>query len=616
MELTSGNKTLRVAVYGRVSTEHEAQISALGNQIQYYQNIINEHPDWTLVEQYIDEGITGTSYRKRPSFLKMIEDAKKGKFDLIITREVCRFARNTVDTLVYTRELKKHGVEVYFVEDNIWTIRDDDGELRLTIMATLAQNESKKVSERVKAGQMISFQNGVLYGNGNILGYDRIGREFVINEEQAETVRMIFNLYEQGHGIRHIQFALEQAGRKTATGLTRWHAATINHVIDNKFYCGIIEYNKQYVPDFLEQHKINNHGAVERTVIQGSHPIIISKEQFDRCQEIKRSRSQTINNQKVGLRPPVSVWVSKLKCSCGGTWNRKVWHTNKDGVKQYAFQCYKQIRSGTVATRQRKGLSIDGVCTAPMIPQWKLDICASELVKFLLANKKQIVKYANDTLQKYLDSDEAEKHLQAINDCENELLKIKDKLSNLIDLEISGDITKDVFRQKQTELQRKVDSLSEKADREMAALNSLSSNGDSLENRVSFLKSVIEDLADFDTENVPDYVIDALIREVLVDGNDIHITLNGNAGSVDMELPQKKKDTICIYGANCDIIQNIPHLVDSNTGCYQQQRKVESKLLLCTLKATETTKKEFFAKHKTTYTKTNKWQDFKIYLYI
>lgn len=135
-----------VAIYARVSTEHEAQISALGNQVQYYDEIMSRHPDWELYERYIDEGITGTSIKKRKNFLRMMEDAKLGKFDLIVTREVSRFARNTVDTLQQTRALKKLGVEVYFTEDNIWTLNDEDGELRLTIMATLAQNESKNIS--------------------------------------------------------------------------------------------------------------------------------------------------------------------------------------------------------------------------------------------------------------------------------------------------------------------------------------------------------------------------------------------------------------------------------------------------------------------------------------
>lgn len=142
--------------------------------MQWYNDQLKYHPNWTLGNRYIDEGITGTQAKKRPAFLQMLEDARQRKFDLIVTREVCRFARNTVDTLTTTRALKNIGVEVYFVEDNIWTM-DGDGELRLTIMATLAQEESRKVSERVKAGQHVSREKGILYGNGNILGYDRIG---------------------------------------------------------------------------------------------------------------------------------------------------------------------------------------------------------------------------------------------------------------------------------------------------------------------------------------------------------------------------------------------------------------------------------------------------------
>ena len=146
------NRPRQVVFYGRVSTDHEAQLSALENQIQWYEDQRKYHPNWNVVDRYIDEGITGTQAKKRPSFLRMIEDARSGKFDLIVTREVCRFARNTVDTLSFTRELRNIGVEVFFVEDNIWTM-DGDGELRLSLMATLAQDESRKVSERVRAGQ-------------------------------------------------------------------------------------------------------------------------------------------------------------------------------------------------------------------------------------------------------------------------------------------------------------------------------------------------------------------------------------------------------------------------------------------------------------------------------
>ncbi|MBR5298161.1 MAG: recombinase family protein [Parabacteroides sp.] len=226
--------------YGRVSTEHEAQLSALENQMKWYEDQLKYHPNWDVVERYIDEGITGTQAKKRPAFLKMIEDAKAGKFDLIVTREVCRFARNIVDTLVTTRELKNIGVEVYFVEDNIWTM-DGDGELRLTIMATLAQEESRKVSERVRAGQHISRTKGVVYGTGNIMGYDRVGGTYVINEEQAEIVRLIYRLYLEGEmGLTKIADKLNQMGLKNASGLVKWSQSNVGRILSNPTYMGVM----------------------------------------------------------------------------------------------------------------------------------------------------------------------------------------------------------------------------------------------------------------------------------------------------------------------------------------------------------------------------------------
>ena len=207
----------RVAIYGRVSTEHEAQLSAFENQQAWYEGVAHQHPEWLIVERYYDEGTTGTAAKKRPEFMRMIGDAHGGKFDLIVTREVCRFARNTVDTLTVTRELSRIGVEVYFIQDNIWTM-DGDGELRLTLMATLAQEESRKISERVLAGQQISRERGVLYGTGNILGYDRVGGTYVINPEQAYTVQKIFALYADGWGYRRICAELVRLGCKNAHG--------------------------------------------------------------------------------------------------------------------------------------------------------------------------------------------------------------------------------------------------------------------------------------------------------------------------------------------------------------------------------------------------------------
>ena len=226
------NRQREMVFYGRVSTQHEAQLVALENQMKWYEDQMKYHPNWNLVERYIDEGITGTLAAKRPEFVRMLEDAKEGRFDLIVTREVCRFARNTVDTLSITRELKSYGVEVYFVSDNIWTM-DGDGELRLSIMATLAQEESRKISERVLAGQAISRENGVLYGTGNIIGYDRIDGNYVINQEQAETIRLIFELYASGMGMTRVANELTARGRLDGAGNKVWNAVKVSRTIRN-----------------------------------------------------------------------------------------------------------------------------------------------------------------------------------------------------------------------------------------------------------------------------------------------------------------------------------------------------------------------------------------------
>ena len=232
---TYKNRPRTVVFYGRVSTEHEQQISALGNQMEWYANLAERNPNWTVVAQYIDEGITGTQMKKRPSFMQMMDHARQRQFDLIVTRELSRFARNTVDALKATRELKQYGVEVYFVNDGIWTM-DGDGEVRLTIMASIAQDESRKTSERVKAGQKISRENGVLYGNGNVLGYDldKANKTYTINEEQADTVRRVYELYANGYGETAVANMLMAEGRKDGGGgcTSGQRCSTVNAVPD------------------------------------------------------------------------------------------------------------------------------------------------------------------------------------------------------------------------------------------------------------------------------------------------------------------------------------------------------------------------------------------------
>ena len=341
------NRQRSVVFYGRVSAEHEAQLAALENQIQWYDDIAAKNPNWYILKKYIDEGITGTQAKKSPAFMEMLNDAKYHKFDLIVTREVCRFARNMVDTLVITRQLKEIGIEVYFVEDNIWTM-DNDGELRLTIMATLAQEESRKTSERVRAGQKISRDNGVLYGNGNILGYDRLGDTYVINEDQAETVRMIYDMYSAGKGMSQIRNELIRLKRKDSSGLVRWENCKIARILHNSTYKGYPAYLKSRRNNFLDQKIIRNRDEDTYLYVKGDFEPIISEEQWDRCrqireQRVRRNKILTENGEKshlTGVHTSDDVWTKKLRCRCGYRMRRNKWRKNRNGKLIYGYKCY------------------------------------------------------------------------------------------------------------------------------------------------------------------------------------------------------------------------------------------------------------------------------------
>jgi hypothetical protein len=502
-----------VAIYARVSTEHEAQISALGNQIQYYDDLFEKHPEWELYDRYIDEGITGTSVKKRKNFMRMMQDASKNKFDLIVTREVSRFARNTVDTLQQTRILRREGVEVYFTEDNIWTMNDEDGELRLTIMATLAQNESKKTSVRVKAGQMISFENGVLYGNGNILGYDRIGKEYVVNELQARTVRRIFDLYLDGNGVRKIQFVLEKEGHLTATGLTKWQPGNISRILRNPFYCGTIVYRKQFVPDFLEQKKINNFGEVDKVIVEGRHTPIVTKEQFEKVQQILSSKSESVHNKGCrGKKISKDVWCRKMKCECGSSYNRVTWHKSSEGP-QYAYQCYSQIRTGTFKTRERKGLSTEGICVTKMVPRWKLEVMADIIFQKFWNDREGVLAIANEMLDNCYENEHDDEVLDRKRDLEDKMELWNRKYNNLLDMRMAGEIEKDRYDEKREQILKEQQHLK----KQLEIIGGETGLSDDIYmDKVEILKYGLEQNFNFSTRHIPEEVIDAFIKEIIV----------------------------------------------------------------------------------------------------
>lgn len=442
------NRERKVVFYGRVSTEHEAQLSALENQLQWYDDQAKYHPNWKVLRKYIDEGITGTQAKKRPAFMEMIYDAKQRKFDLIVTREVCRFARNTVDTLVVTRELKEFGVEVYFVEDNIWTM-DNDGELRLTIMATLAQEESRKTSERVRAGQKISRDNGVLYGNGNILGYDRVGDTYVINEEQAETVRIIYNLYTNGYGFQKIVNELVRQKRKDASGLVRWECTKVSRILHNATYKGYIGYLKSYKNNYLDQKTIINHDEDTYLYVKGDFEPIITEEIWDKCKEIRESKNGMCRHKngkqaKNGIRRSDDIWVKKMICRCGYHFRKDKWHFNKSGIT-YGYKCYNQLNNGSKKAREDAGLPSEKYCDMGTIADWKLDMMIWHIFQKIHPITSDVIKeaYKIYTLCS-VDTPQVEK--TAILENEAKLSKAKCKVDNLTEMRMGGEISKEEYQ--------------------------------------------------------------------------------------------------------------------------------------------------------------------------
>ena len=519
----------KVAIYARVSTEHEAQISALGNQVQYYDEILKKHPEWQLFDRYIDEGITGTSIKKRPNFLRMIEDANAGRFDLIITKEVSRFARNTVDALQEIRKLKKVGVEVYFTEDNIWTFNDDDGELKLTLMATLAQNESKKLSQRIKAGQKITFQNGVFYGNGNILGYDRVGKNAVINEEQAEIVKYIYSEYLNGKGTTEIAIALEKQGALTSTGLDRWSAAYITRVLRNPFYCGTVIYRKQYVPDYLEQKHKTNHGEVEKIIVEGKHEPLISKEDFKNVQEIMDSHTRIIKSgRKTGVMIAKNVWSRKLVCECGSHFNRTRYHRNKNNTT-YSYICYNR------KSHPKGRIYKDGYtpCNMKELQEWKLVLMVETIFKNLshdASNRNAIAKRLMEGIK--IDEkleEKMQKQIETLNDLiENENIRLDKALEMYMDKLVSLSIYERYQKRATNKIEKYKIEINE-LERKIEIL-------EAPEVRLEKAKQSIKKIMDFDYNGVNDQIIEEIVEKVIIHKDYFEWKLNFMQDTIKLQI--------------------------------------------------------------------------------
>lgn len=338
---------MRVTYYARVSSESDEQLNSLGNQISYYENFIRQNACWTFVPGYIDEGLSGISTKKRENFNRMVEDAAEGKFDLVITKEISRFARNTLDSIQFTRELLQNGVGVFFQNDNINTL-DEDAELRLSIMSSLAQDELRKLSSRVKFGQQQAIKNNVVLGNNRIFGYKKDNKRLVIDEEQAEMVRELFELYATDeHSMKQIETIFWEKGYRNLNGNKIAHS-TMSNMISNPKYKGYYVGNKVKVVDmFTKKQKFlpPEEWVMFKDESGEIVPAIVSEELWDKANEILRRRSEDVKNRQ-GICSHANLLTGKLFCTeCGQPYYRRE-SKDKKGNKNSKWVCSGKIKNG------------------------------------------------------------------------------------------------------------------------------------------------------------------------------------------------------------------------------------------------------------------------------
>ena len=378
-------KRRKVAGYARVSTDKDEQQNSYEAQVDYYTSYIQRNPEWAFVEVYTDEGISGTSTKHREGFKRMIADALDGKIDLILTKSVSRFARNTVDSLTTIRQLKEKGVEVYFEKENIFTL-DSKGELLLTIMASLAQEESRSISKNITWGKRKSMADGkVSFAYSSFLGYDMgtDGHLYIV-EDQAEIVHRIYDEFLAGKTTYDIAKRLTEDGIPTPMKKVKWQESTVRNILQNVKYRGDSVLQATFVEDYLTKKVKKNNGELPQYYVSQNHPPIIPPEKFEMVQEEFRRRKEG------GPYTCISPFSGRIVCGdCGGFYGRKVWHSGSF-YQSFVWHCNNKFT-------KRK------YCSTPSVKEESIMKCFVDAFNSLIARKDEIAKNYEECLAAITD---------------------------------------------------------------------------------------------------------------------------------------------------------------------------------------------------------------------
>ncbi len=510
---------LRVTFYARVSTDKDEQINSLENQIQYYTELIQSKPNWTYIEGYIDEGISGTSTKKRDSFLRMIRDAKAGRFDFIITKEISRFSRSTLDSIKYTQELLEHDVGVLFQNDNINTL-DSDSEFRLVVMAGVAQDEVRKLSERLKFGFRQAIKNGHVLGNDKLWGYDKKDCILTINESEAQVVRRIFDLYaNQQMGIRRISQTLLDEGFTSRKG-NAFNVLTIRHILRNPKYKGWYCANKSQTVDYRSKRKIFLDESEWIMYPDPAIPAIVSEELWNRANALYRRRSKQMMAHQSGAefhnRYPYS---GKILCEeHDASFHRQVLKSSKG--EREVWQCRVYRNRGRAA------------CSAPQLRTTELDQIMARIFDQMTQNKQAIIDAVVTVLQSVPDERD---YTQDIRRVEEDLSAIQAKKDRLLEMSIEGVISTAEFKRRNDGFNQQAKALEEK----LAELQTEAEKGQQTAAQLEEIRSALEEELTFQNRINSALVTTILDKIIVKKGStkeelylDIHLKFGGPRGVI------------------------------------------------------------------------------------
>ena len=493
---------IRVAAYCRVSTDDDEQLGSFESQKLYYEQKIASNKDWVNAGIFADEAVTGTKTDKRSGFQDMIAHCNNGEIDMILTKSISRFARNTVDTLNYVRMLRDRNIAIFFEKENINTL-DMNGELLLTIMSSLAQQEVESLSQNVKMGLQMKMKRGELIGFNGCYGYDyhTEDKSITVNEEEAEIVRMIYDMYLEGYGTTTIAKRLMELGIKNKKGEVSWHTHGVMGMIKNEKYKGDILLGKTFTTDPISKRRLANMGEENQYYLRDHHEPIVSREIWDKAEEIRMKRSRNKVVETTGNRERYTrqySFSSMCECAyCGHKLTRRTRHSRSDYEKP-VWQCMNATKNG-----------IDNCPNCKAVDEAILEGAFLDAFELLAGNFDDVLDVVLSYVAESADSDENIRKKQQI---DKDISSLESKKSRMTDMLIDGTISKEVYEEKMVDFTRKLHKLSE---RKALLEDSICTQKD-INRRMSELRDTLEKeqvLDEFDR-----VVFESIIDRVIVGG--------------------------------------------------------------------------------------------------